>query len=746
MKLTFDFENCFGIRRMQQELNFNGKQSVAMIYAPNGMMKSSFANTLDCMSKATTAKPTKRGRAAAAAKDPICDRLNPDAGSKHVVKVDEEEIKPECIFVANPDQVDFKANKQVTDFLASVALKAEYDRIVGLLENAKDEFVKALKNISKSSDCSEELIKAFTGSEDATIYDCIEPVNEKMTTEATFYDFKYNNIFDKGGVVKKFLDDNRDLLSDYVVQYNRLLAESDLFHSSVDGKQFGTYQASQMGKAFKGEEYFAVGHKLVLRNDSAIESAQAFGEKIEQEKERIFDDTDLKKKFESIAKLLEANTDLRAFSEEITRHKEWIPKLENYEDFRIEVLLGYINHPEVRARFDELKRVFEENKVDLEHVIDQARLEQGQWDEILEIFKTRFFPPFEVSIENQENVLLRAEEAKLLFKYNDLDGHKIPQTRDSLLTILSKGERRAFLILQFLFAIEARKKLDDMSLIVLDDISDSFDYQNKYAIVEYIKDLAENYPNKFKIILLSHNFDFYRTVTLRLKGMVQQYKAVRGNDGTIRLERGVYVMKTPFEMEMKHSEKGANLIALIPFVRNLMEYYQEKDSPDFMTLTNCLHILERTEEITDSELVAIFKKLKRYEMKYEPQGEKVIDIIFREADAIEAADEVHELMIEDKVILSIAIRLKAEFFLKHELKAAGKTDEELKTTKNQTSEWIDLYKTLSPSFNNLKTMEKVNMMTPEYIHLNSFMYEPLIDMSVWHLIELYKEVKALLNP
>lgn len=42
-------------------------------------------------------------------------------------------------------------------------------------------------------------------------------------------------------------------------------------------------------------------------------------------------------------------------------------------------------------------------------------------------------------------------------------------------------------------------------------------------------------------------------------------------------------------------------------------------------------------------------------------------------------------------------------------------------------------------------MEKVNMMTPEYIHLNSFIYESLIDMSVWHLIELYKEVKALVS-
>jgi hypothetical protein len=40
-------------------------------------------------------------------------------------------------------------------------------------------------------------------------------------------------------------------------------------------------------------------------------------------------------------------------------------------------------------------------------------------------------------------------------------------------------------------------------------------------------------------------------------------------------------------------------------------------------------------------------------------------------------------------------------------------------------------------------MKEVFLMTPENIHLNSFMYEPILDMSDWHLKELYKKVKAL---
>ena len=742
MKIKFDFENCFGIRRLEKEIEFQGKQSVAVIYAPNGMMKSSFANTCEHIS--WEALETKKSKSALK-DDPICDRLNPDAESRHDIKVDGTDIRPESIFVANPD-VDFDASQQVTVFLASVGLKKEYDRIVGQIETAKEEFLKPLKIVSKSSDCDLELIKAFSNKEGASIYDCIEAIAAKLKDNAEFYDFKFNNIFDKDGDVKKFLERNHELLTDYVRQYNKLMEKSGFFHSQ-DGKSFGTYQASVLGKAFKGEEFFTVGHKLMLRNRKKIGTVQEYNEKIKTEKERIFRNEDLRKKFEKLSKQLDVNIDLRIFSDEITQHQDWIPKLANYEDFRIEALLGYINHPDVRAKFDTLRQVYTEKKANLKRVVRESNKEQGRWTEIVDIFNTRFYPPFTVRVQNQENVLLKSEEAKLAFDYRDSDGHLIPQSRESLLRILSKGEKRAFLILQFLFAIEARKKWTKPSLIVMDDISDSFDYQNKYAIIEYIKDIAEKYPEKFKIILLTHNFDFYRSVTLRLKGMVQQFMAVKQNDGTIRIDKGVYVMKTPFELEMKNSEKGSNLVALIPFVRNLVEYYQEKDSPDFMALTGCLHLLNNTETMTDTELVGIILKIEAYKdkLKYEATGERVLDIIFREADQIATGDEVHEIMIEDKVVLSIAIRLKAEMFLKRELKAAGKSDAELATTRNQTSEWIDLYKSLNPPTDKYRTMEKVNMMTPEYIHLNSFMYEPLIDMSVWHLIDLYGEVKALVE-
>ena len=81
--------------------------------------------------------------------------------------------------------------------------------------------------------------------------------------------------------------------------------------------------------------------------------------------------------------------------------------------------------------------------------------------------------------------------------------------------------------------------------------------------------------------------------------------------------------------------------------------------------------------------------------------------------------------------------------MKTQLLAIGETEESLKSSKSQTTKWIRKMNEKYPDLPNLKILERVNMMTPECIHLNSFMFEPLIDMSIRHLSQLYKDVNAL---
>ena len=99
---------------------------------------------------------------------------------------------------------------------------------------------------------------------------------------------------------------------------------------------------------------------------------------------------------------------------------------------------------------------------------------------------------------------------------------------------------------------------------------------------------------------------------------------------------------------------------------------------------------------------------------------------------------------ENKIVLSIAIRLAADKFMVEQIADPVLTNA---ITDSQTTRLLDKYEELFGSKRETslarKILRRVVLMTPENIHLNSFMYEPIIDMSDGHLRKLYQEVKLL---
>ncbi len=99
------------------------------------------------------------------------------------------------------------------------------------------------------------------------------------------------------------------------------------------------------------------------------------------------------------------------------------------------------------------------------------------------------------------------------------------------------------------------------------------------------------------------------------------------------------------------------------------------------------------------------------------------------------------LNLENKVVLSIATRLRSERFIADKLN----DDAFLKgIDRSQTQRLIAKFKKEFPAeIDTAAVLDRVGLMTPENIHLNSFMYEPIIDMGEGHLRKLYSDVKAL---
>lgn len=92
-------------------------------------------------------------------------------------------------------------------------------------------------------------------------------------------------------------------------------------------------------------------------------------------------------------------------------------------------------------------------------------------------------------------------------------------------------------------------------------------------------------------------------------------------------------------------------------------------------------------------------------------------------------------------MLAIAVRLAAERYMIAKIADPTFTNA---ISSNQTSRLVRKFKKEFPTETaGIKVLERVALMTPENIHLNSFMYEPILDMSDEHLRRLYQDVIAL---
>lgn len=729
--ITLNFKNCFGIKSLNHTFSFD-KCRTHLIYAPNGSMKSSLAKTMRYFSGQSTKEPK--------------DFIFRDREPCYEVEVDSTKLTPPYnkIFVFNGED-DIDSSKSFVNFLASADLKQEYEAIYTLLNKEKDALMTKLKTISQSTDCEKEILDAFSNNPNDTIFSVLEQISSFNTDQYALYEFRYNDIFDAKGKVREFINKHKDALEQYFDDYLDLLRNSTLYRV-VDGHIFGTHHVNQLLKYVEDGNFFGVNHKLVLQDGTEFKSYYDLSDFVQKEKDRILKDEKLRKAFEKITKAIDNNSELRNFKTVLETHPEWVPSILDYDHFKQVVWLGFIYSDEIKDSYNSYMYVYSGVKDKLVRILQTAESQQTTWKRIIDLYNTRFHVPLKVSILNQKDIILKQQAAKLSFSY--VDGESSVETDKKVLTedVLSRGEKRAFFILQFLFEIESRKSTTADTILVLDDVADSFDYQNKFAIIEYIRDL-KNTPY-FYLLIFTHNYDFYRSVSVRLPlGGKNLWMAERSSDGNIQLLSGMYRGDVYSNAFVGHEDKDEIFISMIPFVRNLIEYTQGTKSEDYLKLTSCLHRKDDTDTITEQNVVNIIEKFNKGKaLNRKANATPWYDLVISTADKISSSNNINPILLENKIVLSIAIRLLMENFLYKKFIQDNIDKDEIKVSRNQLGEWTNLFRRKYPNDTRLMLIERVNMMTPEFIHINSFMFEPLIDMSVQHLIDLYKEVKLIAEP
>lgn len=717
--VSIDLENCYGIKKLQAEFDFS-KAKACAVYAPNGSMKSSLAQTFQDVADGVASK----------------DRIFPARACRREIK-DEAgaDLPKEGVLVVRPYDEVLGHSPKTSTLLVNPALRQEYEALHADIDAAKETLLKALKEQSGSRrDIEKELSSTFTARDDQ-FYVALNRIKDEIAAlpDAPLATVAYDVVFDDKVLALLATDEAKAAIQDYIKKYNELLAASTYFKKGT----FNYYNAATVAKQLADNGFFEAKHSVTLNADAKLEitSQKELEELIAKEKDAISNDEELKRKFAKLDKLIQRNVTVRDFEAYLLNHEELLVRLGNVPAFKEDVWKSYLK---VRLEpFQDLLNKYQAAQTRRKEIEEQAAKERTQWEEVIDMFNDRFFVPFKLEAVNRLSVIL-GQEPMLSLDFTFEDGiDKAAVDRSSLMQALSTGEKKAFYVLNILFEIEVRKKAQQETLIIVDDIADSFDYKNKYAIIQYLMDIAED-PH-FKQIILTHNFDFYRTIQSRFVRYPDCFMASKTAAGLV-LEQAAGIQNV-FVKDWKpnFTAEPKKKIACIPFMRNLIEYTKDAADPDFVKLTSLLHWKADSDQITISDLDVIFNRLFGQNVASAEGAKTVIALIEDEASGcLKAAEGIN---FENKIVLAMSIRLTAERFMVKRINdpafVAG-------IDSNQTPKLLKKFRELfSTELKTLRILQRVALMTPENIHLNSFMYEPILDMSDGHLRKLYGEVIML---
>ena len=724
--LKINLVNCFGIRAITHEFDFTAgndaqrqKSKACAIYAPNGLMKSSFAKTFESL---------------AASKTPHEERFNRPTTCE--VVVDGTSIEPDCIYVLNSTIDIDRDTPAITNILVNPEHKARYDAILVDLDKLKTKVITSLQKKSKVK--KTEIEKTISTDWNERIFaNSLQLIRNASITD-DFSLFTYATIFDPKALE---ILQNAEFISN-AEQFNQRYIE--LFEKSGSIYRKGIFNPTKAETSFSTLDklgFFAGGHRVHLAGDTDSVDKTELDDKLQQIHAEIDGDSTLKEIRAKLAKnsQTQALTDLfESFT--ATETELFLEKIkpENQRAFRKELWAYYLKDD---SDVDSYLSTYQSSKEEIAEIERVAAQSAPRWTKAVELFNERFIGmPFTLAVENQTAVTLGKEQARLKFIFED-DGDSVECSRSEVKTTLSQGERRALYLLNFIFEVESRILSKQKTLFVIDDAADSFDYKNKHAIVQYLKDL--NQHDFFSQIVLTHNFDFFRTLA---GSYVHRDRCLMANKGTesITLIKAEGINNIFVKMWKKEVPNNLLIVcASIPFVRNLIEYTRGEDDSDYLKLTSLLHLKSDSDCILVGDFLKIYNRLFGTNHSSPRDEDAVMNVLFECADAISDQASHPGLCLEDKVLMSIAIRLKAEAFLLKEIRILKAEPDYWCQSHNQFGNLMRGFHALSQDAVVLKSLEKVSVTVSSNIHLNSFMYEPILDLTIEHLTSLYQEVCAL---
>lgn len=689
-------ENAYGIKELKVSFDDN-TLSQNLVYSKNGTFKTSFSRCLYNLSNNE--------------KEKIEDRITKIPANIEMKMIDDEGESNNLINKFLVFSREIYEEKSLSDYGKELEMltidkrKQEYvqDLINSTLEepiaelqiNAKSinlNLQKALETLNipykGKLDWYLEVFKYIDGAPDENISE----INLKTIFQKT-YDILDNDNFQEN-------------INNYINIYNKKI-KAELFDDDFDENSCISFLESLKKTKFMNEDK----KRGVILNGTSYYDYDSVQEIINKIMKNISSSPEILKSNQELIKSMGTSNEAQKLKKEIINNPLLIKQLSLGRKKIIRIAL---KNSGLQTKY--WINILENAMSELKKIYDEVQNMNSKFEKAIEIYKLRFRPVFDIKIKNKKESMLGLDLPSLYFKYKKYD---CDIEEKFLYDILSSGEKTSLNIIKFI--VEYISNKDSKPFIILDDIVETFDYANRYAFIEYINDMVND---DTPVIVLTHNFEFYRTLHSRIKKLVPLVTNV-DEKGRILIQECSKINRNIEDVLNVQSKK--ELFFAIPYLREAKIILQVNNE----ILNSCLHYKEKTLNLKLKDIIDLFPKKIKLDIDsnlfYLDELENVLSSI----------KMTNNYDLVEKTIYSIGCRV----FL--EQKIIQKNFDLIKdVNENQFAYIIKKYHNqLNEKV--LELAERVSISTPEFIHGNAFMYEPLIDIDGFYLKELYDDIKKL---
>lgn len=698
-------ERAFGIKKLTLNINNDKSLKNVAIYAPNGTFKTSFARTFDEMQKGNR----------------VYDRLT-DEDSLIECYLGTHSINPEIlknnmiVFSRNiMDQIDFSSTlESEMSRITTIDYKVNELRSLNQrIEMLFDEINQVFITLKISQNEFNQLLNIEFSDKLRYLKNMYEIIHNSELIE---YDdlLECKQLFAKTYAI---LDDNTFIQR--INEYRNILINENGDDFFTDG--FSINNAINLINALKTSNFInKEKNRYVVIGDHNFYSIDEFFEFINKRMMLVVESENGKSFYDYVYKTLGKSKASIEFKRKLETDINYVSLLSHNRKAIIMSKIKRVFNCDLMTKLSEV----EEIRRNINDIAEEAKSQKTIFEEAIEIFNTRFTPVFETVIENKEKIYMNHSFPQIKFIHKKCPNRK--NTLNEIDSILSSGEKTALNVIKFIVRYECIKQ--NKPVLILDDVVETFDYGNRYAFIRYIQELKAAGCN---IVVLSNNYEFFRTVCSRAE--LTPIGATLNSDNSVSLSANKNLFLK--HLNIPKITSYDKLLFAIPFARETDNLRGGKHSEFYDSL---FHYNKSSTRVHVNKVQKVLNDFSNQIQITSSGNPKYIDILYEECKKI-MTKQSDPFEIKPKVILALGIRIKCE-----ELIIGNDFTKISNINENQTRALYDKYKhSMKKEF--VKIMDELLVATPEFLHLNAFMYEPLIDIKPNMLKDIFKRLLQFEN-